>query len=78
MPVADKPKMKPGDKLLNPKKVATKMDISVRAVYDLISEGYFRCYYPNGPGRRPVRIWESSVDAHIEAFSVDSGAIIEK
>jgi predicted DNA-binding transcriptional regulator AlpA len=68
----DKPKMRAGDKLLSPRSVAKKMDISVRAVYDLIAEGYFKggCYYPNGPGRRPVRIYESAVEKHIESFTV--------
>jgi hypothetical protein len=70
--VDEKPKMKPGDKLLNPRSVAKKMDLSLREVYNLIAEGYFKggCYYPNGPGRRPVRIWESFVDRHIESFTV--------
>ncbi len=74
----EKPKMPVSDKLLSPGKVAEKMSISKRSVYDLISEGYFRCYYPNGPGKRPVRIWESSVIIHIEAFTVDSGITMEK
>ena len=68
----EKPKMKPGDKLLSPKRVAEKMCISKREVYNLISEGYFAggLYYINGPGRRPVRIWESFVDKHIESFTI--------
>lgn len=70
MPVPEKPKMQPGDKLMRPKQVADLMELSVREIYNLIAEGYFVCYYPNGPGRRPVRVYKSSVIAHIEAFSV--------
>lgn len=67
---AEKPKMQKDDKLLSPASVADMMGLKKREVYNLIAEGYFVCYYPNGPGRRPVRVWKSSVIAHIEAFSV--------
>ncbi len=72
MPEPEKQKLRQGDRLLSPRKVAAKMDISVREVYNLIAEGYFKggLYYINGPGRRPVRIWESFVDKHIESFTV--------
>ena len=70
MTETEKPKMRKDDRLLSPKAVAEKMGLQKREIYNLISEGYFICYYPNGPGRRPVRVWESSVVAHIEAFSV--------
>jgi len=70
MSLPEKPKMHPGDKLLSPQAVAEMMGLAKRQIYDLITEGYFVCYYPNGPNRRPVRIWKSSVIAHIEAFSI--------
>jgi predicted DNA-binding transcriptional regulator AlpA len=70
MPEPEKPKMQKDDKLMTPKMVAEMMGLSVRDIYDRISEGYFTCYYPNGPKRKPVRIWRSSVIAHIEAFSI--------
>ena len=62
--------MQKDDKLMTPKAVADMMELKKSHIYDLIAEGYFTCYYPNGPNRRPVRIWRSSVIAHIEAFSI--------
>lgn len=74
----DKPKMSPVDRLMTPKQVAGKMQLNVRTIYEMIGTGYFRVYYPNGPGRRPVRVWESSVLAHIEAFSISSEVPAQK
>jgi predicted DNA-binding transcriptional regulator AlpA len=70
MPGPEKPKMQKDDKLMNPRQVSELMALSVREVYNLIAEGYFICYYPNGPGKRPVRVYKSSVIAHIESFSI--------
>lgn len=37
-----KPKMRTGDSLLSPQRVAGKMDVSVAHVYELVPAGYFK------------------------------------
>lgn len=67
------PKMKPGDKLLTPKQVSERLQLSVREAYNLIAEDHFDIFYPNGYGRRPVRVYESSLLVYIERNSVKAG-----
>lgn len=67
---AEKVKFSKEDKLLTPQQVADRLKCSKREAYNLIAEDYFILFYPNGYGRRPVRVWESSLVSYIEAFSV--------
>lgn len=67
------PKMKPGEKLLTPQQVADRLGLSKREAYNLIAEDHFDIFYPNGYGRRPVRIYESSLVVYIERNSVKAG-----
>jgi len=67
------PKMKPGDKLLTPQQVADRLCLSKREAYNLIAEDHFDIFYPNGYGRRPVRVYESSLVLYIERNSVRAG-----
>lgn len=70
MEPTEKVKFTKEDKLLTPQQVADRLKCSKREAYDLIAAKYFILFYPNGPGRRPVRVWESSLVHYIESFSV--------